>query len=52
MSYSGMIRCVTLVRADVLEGGSAYIFRVTIIEELGTTLAVTRNRCTLERNIR
>jgi hypothetical protein len=45
MASSGMIRRVALVRTDVLEELSAAIIRVTRIGELGTTLAVTRNRC-------
>jgi hypothetical protein len=47
---SGMLRCVALVRIDVLEELSASIIRVTRIGELGTTLAVTSNRRTLRRN--
>jgi hypothetical protein len=35
-----------LVRTDVSEELSASIIRVTRIDELGTTLAVTSNRCT------
>jgi hypothetical protein len=42
-----MLRRVALVRADVSEGSSAAILRVIRIGELGTTLAVTSNRCTL-----
>jgi hypothetical protein len=45
----GMLRRVALVRTDVSEELSASI-RVTRIGELGTTLAVTSNRCTLRRN--
>jgi hypothetical protein len=48
---SGMLRCVALVRTDVSEDLSAYFIRVRRIGELGTTLAVTSNRCTLRRNI-
>jgi hypothetical protein len=44
-----MLRCVALVRTDVLEELSASI-RVTRIGELGTTLGVTSNRRTLRRN--
>jgi hypothetical protein len=40
-----MLRRVTLVRTDVSEELSASITRVTRICELGTTLAVTSNRC-------
>jgi hypothetical protein len=41
-----MLRRVTLVRADVSEELSVYFIRMTRIDELGTTLAVTANRCT------
>jgi hypothetical protein len=44
-----MLRCVALVRTDVLEELSASFIRVTRIGELGT-LAVTSIRCTLLRN--
>jgi hypothetical protein len=47
MVSSGMLRRVTLVRTDVSEELSASFIRVKRIGELGTTLAVTRNRCTL-----
>jgi hypothetical protein len=46
----GMLRCVALVRTDVLEELSASFIRVTRIGELGTTLAVTSYRRTLRRN--
>jgi hypothetical protein len=39
-----MLRRVALVRTGVSEELSAYFIRVTIIGELGTTLAVTNNR--------
>jgi hypothetical protein len=49
MPSSGMLRRVALVRTNVSEELSATIIRVTRIGELGTTLAVTSNRCTLWR---
>jgi hypothetical protein len=45
-----MLRLVALVRTDVSEELSASFIRVTIIGELGTTLAITSNRRTLRRN--
>jgi hypothetical protein len=45
MASSVMLRRVALVRTDVSEEISASIFRVTRIGELGTTLAVTSDRC-------
>jgi hypothetical protein len=45
-----MLRGVALVRTDVSEECSASNFRVTRINELGTSLAVTSNRNTLRRN--
>jgi hypothetical protein len=50
MASSGLLRRVALVRADVSEELSACFIRVTRIGELGTTLAVTNNRRTLQRN--
>jgi hypothetical protein len=44
-----MLRRVVLVRTDDSEERSAYFIRVTIIGELGTTLAVTSNRRTLRK---
>jgi hypothetical protein len=48
MVSSGMLRHVALVRTNVSEELSASFIRVTRIDELGTTLAVTSNRCTLQ----
>jgi hypothetical protein len=45
-----MLRRVVLVRTDVSVERSASFIRVTIIGELGRTLAVTSNRRTLRRN--
>jgi hypothetical protein len=45
MPSSGMLRHVALVRTDVSEELSSSFIRVTRIGELGTTLAVTSNRC-------
>jgi hypothetical protein len=45
-----MINRVALVRTDVSEERIASIIRVTRIDELGTTLAVTSNRNTLWKN--
>jgi hypothetical protein len=44
MASSGMSRRVALVRYDVSKELSASTIRVTLIGELGTTSAVTRNR--------
>jgi hypothetical protein len=46
-----MLRRVALVRTDVSEEPSAPIIRVTRTGELGTTLAVSSNRCKLRRHI-
>jgi hypothetical protein len=50
MASSGMLRRVALVRSDVSEELSASFIRVTRVDELGTTLALTSNRRTLLRN--
>jgi hypothetical protein len=44
MASSWVLRRVALVRTEVLEELSASFISVTIICELGTTLAVTSNR--------
>jgi hypothetical protein len=44
MASSGKLRRVALVRVDVSEEVSASFIRVTSVNELGTTLAVTSNR--------
>jgi hypothetical protein len=49
MASSGMLRHVAHVRTDLSEELSAYFIRVIRICELGTTLAVTSNRCKLRR---
>jgi hypothetical protein len=51
MVSSEMLRRVDLVRTDVSEERIASFFRVTRISELGTTVAVTSNRCKLRRII-
>jgi hypothetical protein len=47
MASSGMLRRVALVRTDVSEEHSASFIRVTRIDELGKTLAVTSNGRTM-----
>jgi hypothetical protein len=49
MASSGMLGRVALVKTDVSEEPSASFIRVTRIGELGTTLAVTSNRRTLQQ---
>jgi hypothetical protein len=44
-----MSRRAALVKTDVSEERSTSIIRVTRICELGTTLAITSNKCTLRR---
>jgi hypothetical protein len=51
MPSFGMLHCVTLVRTDVLEKRIASIIRVRRLGQLGTTLAITSNLSTLQRNI-
>jgi hypothetical protein len=51
MASSGMLHRVALVRTDVLEEFSPCFIRVTRIDELGTTLALTSNRGTMRRNL-
>jgi hypothetical protein len=46
IAFSGMLHRVALVRTDLLEELSASIIRVTTIDELGTSLAVTSSRRT------
>jgi hypothetical protein len=48
MPSSGVLRRVALVRTDVSEERIASIVRLARIVELGTTLAVTSNRSTLQ----
>jgi hypothetical protein len=43
MASFGMLRRVALVRTDVSDELSSSFIRVTRIDELGTTLAVTSN---------
>jgi hypothetical protein len=50
MASYGMLGHVAFVRTDISEELSASIIRVTIIGELGTTLALTSSRRTLRRN--
>jgi hypothetical protein len=50
MASSGKLRRMALVRTDVSEERSASLIKVTRIDELGTTLAVTSNRLPLRRN--
>jgi hypothetical protein len=45
-----MLRHVALVRTDVLEELCTSIIKVTRCGELGTTLGLSSNRCTLQRN--
>jgi hypothetical protein len=45
-----MLRRMALIRTDVSEEIISSVIMVTSIGELGTTLAVTSNRRTLQRN--
>jgi hypothetical protein len=45
-----MLHHVALVRTDVLEEHIASIIKVPRISELGTTLAVTSNQSTLQKD--
>jgi hypothetical protein len=47
-----MLRSVALVRTDVSEELSVSIVRVTVIGELGTTLAITSNYSVFLRSVR
>jgi hypothetical protein len=47
MVSSGMLHREVLVRTDVSEEPSASFIRVTRIGELGTTLGVTKNQCSV-----
>jgi hypothetical protein len=51
MPSSGMLRHVALVRTDVSEEIITSISKVTRINELGTTLAVTVNRSNLRASL-
>jgi hypothetical protein len=48
MPCFGILRRVTVVRTDVSEERIASIIKVTIIDELGTSLPVTINRRTMQ----
>jgi hypothetical protein len=50
MPSSGMLISVPAIRKDVSEEPSPTIISATRIGDLGTTLAVTGNRCTLRSN--
>jgi hypothetical protein len=50
MESSGVLRRVALGRTDITEELSAPFIRVTRIHELGTTVVVTSNLRTLQRN--
>jgi hypothetical protein len=50
MPSSGMLPRVAFVRTDVSEECISSIIKVKTIGQLGTTLAVTNNRSTLQRN--
>jgi hypothetical protein len=46
MPSSGILGRVALAETDISEERSPSVIRVTTIDELGITLAVTSNRCT------
>jgi hypothetical protein len=50
MPFSVMRRHVALVRTDISEESITFIIRMTRIDKLGTTLAVTSNRSKQRRN--
>jgi hypothetical protein len=50
MASSGILRHVAIIKTDVSEELNASFIRVTTVGELGTTVAVTSNRCMLQRN--
>jgi hypothetical protein len=52
MATSGMLRRMALVRTDVSEELSASFIRVTRIDELGKTLAVTSNNFVFLHSVR
>jgi hypothetical protein len=51
MSFSGMSRRVPPVKTEVSEERNVSMIKVTRIDELRTTLAVTSNRSTFLHNV-